>query len=264
MLHARPNSEQVHFPIDRPLFLAHQQAADLIPYSRGARLTRSPIFAASRLRQANAETEFRYFRSQIREEVKKLTSSNEDYAALKAAYGLSVSFNGYDQIQIGFGKRKLSVLDLDDNQAVERGAQLVYSLGRIGGHVATVLYPAHSPLGSASEEHIFIRIGSYSGLRLLAALPADLSDLARYAFVSGIETDPTFYDRCRIWWLRLTRAKQIEGKFSPPDKLPAMVASLSKVTAVSIVVAVLKPLGVIAAGSLLAYFGLTQIEHFMK
>ncbi|WP_398471340.1 hypothetical protein [Tardiphaga sp.] len=220
----------------------------------------SEIFSRARLRQSIAEIEFRYFRDRAQRAIIDRIAKFSRFGELKSEFGFRIdTSNGSDHIQINFGKRKLGVLDLEDKPAIEKGASLVYSLGRTGGIVACVLYPATSPLGSVAEDHIFLRVGTFSGQKLLSHLDSDLKDLISYTFVSSLETSPSLRDRLRFFWLRLTHPQQISGNFVRPVTPSKLLASGFRFTAASLLVAMLRPLGVLIFSLLLIYLGLNYL-----
>jgi hypothetical protein len=145
----------------------------------------------------------------------------------------------------------------------ETGPSLLYSLGPVRGFVAVALYPARSEAGGVHEEIIFLRIGPYGALWLHAQLSSDLNDLVSYAFVSSLETTPTLRDRLRFWWLRKTHPQQLEGKFALPLSVGQLISAASKFTAASLTIALLRPLGILAAYFLLVYLGLATLSDHL-
>jgi hypothetical protein len=224
---------------------------------------RQAIFAANKTRQSIAEIEFRYFRQRAIAEIPTICQSISRFTDLQAEFSFwTDTSNGEDHLQLNFGKRKTGLNDFEEKPAIEKGPSLVYSLGRTGGTVSTVLYPASSPLGGVAEDHIFIRIGSYSGLQLLSRLRSDIKDLVSYAFVSSLETDPSLHDRIRLWWLRQTHPQQVEKKFVRPLSPSKFVAAASTFTMTSLIVALLRPIGLVLAYLLLLYLGFANLaEH---
>jgi hypothetical protein len=218
------------------------------------------IFADNKRRQGIAEIEFRYFRQRAVAEIPSICQSISRFNDLKAEFSFwTDTSTGEDHLQLNFGRRKMDVNDLEEKPAIEKGPSLVYSLGRAGDFTSTVLYPASSPLGSVEEDHIFIRIGSYSGHQLLSRLRSDIKDLVSYAFVSSLETDASLRDRIRYWWLRRTHPQQIEKKFVRPLSPSKFLAAASKFTLMSLIVALLRPIGWVLAYVLLLYLGFASL-----
>jgi len=222
------------------------------------------IFAAERLRHEIAHIEFRYFLKNARSDIESICRSLERFEALKKEFSFGiVSSNEEDHLQVEFRKRKLAFKDLEGNAAIEKGPSLVYTIGRTGGVVTTILFPASSPLGGVPEDHIFLRIGPYSAHQLRSRLRGDLTDLVSYAFVSGLETDPSIRDRLRFWWLRTTHPHSVEKKFVRPLTPGKLFTSASKFTITSLVVALMKPLAFVIAYIILVYLGLSSLTQHL-
>jgi hypothetical protein len=222
------------------------------------------VFAPAKLRQEIAEIEFRYFRKRASEEIPAICRSIERFDALQREFSFWIDkSNGEDHLQLNFGKRKMGVNDLDEKPAIEKGPSLVYTLGRTGGVVSTVLFPASSTLGSVQEDHIFLRIGSYSAQELLSRLRSDIKDLVSYTFVSSLETEPSIRDRIRFWWLRSTHPQSKEKKFIRPLSPTLLLTSASRFTMTSLVVALLRPLALVLAYVLLVYLGFASLAQHL-
>jgi hypothetical protein len=159
--------------------------------------------------------------------------------------------------QISFGHRPMRRRDLGGKWAVEEGATLHYSLGD-GGHVATTLYGAESELGRMDEKMIFLRIGYYSGYQLKTFLKRDIRDLTSYMYVSSVDTEPTLRQRARVWFLRHFHPVQVDGKFEHA-KGNKWVGSAADFTARTLLLVLLKPIGIAVAISVLAILGYEQL-----
>ncbi|MER9760292.1 MULTISPECIES: hypothetical protein [unclassified Mesorhizobium] len=133
-------------------------------------------------------------------------------------------------LQFQFGNRPLGLgrLNHEGKTASESGSVLVYSFGATGA-VAVMLYPAKGDLSSTEESSILLRIGYYTSFELQNTLRRDLLDWVSYAYVSGIDGDPTFCERFRVSWLRLAQPKYHEGK-PQPAVLPGRVREIFSVT----------------------------------
>lgn len=221
------------------------------------------IFFAARYRQEKAQIEFSYFRQHAVAQIPEICKSIERFDALRRAFTFRVDQTwGEDHLQISFGKRKMWARGIDGGSVAESGPSLVYSLAPIEGRIATVLFPATSALGRVKEDHLFLRVGNYGGIDLLEKLQSDLKDLVAYAFVTSLELDPTIADRLRFWWLRRTHPHSIEQTFVRPLTPHAFAASVSKFTVTNLVVALLRPLGVLFAYLVLVYLGFANLsEH---
>ena len=221
------------------------------------------IFFDTRLRHEIGQIEFSYFRQHAIVQIPEICKSIRRFCDLKREFSFWVdSQGGDDHLQINFGTRKMWAKGLDGGTVPEKGPSLVYSLGPVDGAVATVLYPASSSLGRVPEDHVFLRIGNYGGIDLLSKLRSDLKDLVAYSFISSLELNPSVGDRLRFWWLRTTHPHSIDEKFIRPLTPNAMVASASKFTISSLVVALMRPIGLVLAYLLLVYLGLANLgEH---
>jgi hypothetical protein len=223
------------------------------------------VFADAKQRQEIQEIEFRYFRNRVSEEIPAICQSIERFDALRREFPFRIDkSNGEDHLQINFGKRKMGINDLDGKPAIEKGPSLVYTVGPTNGVVSTVLYPASSTLGGVEEDHIFLRIGSYSAHELLSRLRSDMKDLVSYAFISSIETDPSIRDRIRFWWLRSTHPHSKEKKFVRPLTPGRLLTSASRFTMMSLVIALLRPLGLVFAYLLLIYLGFANLAQHLR
>ncbi|ACF02851.1 hypothetical protein Rpal_4355 [Rhodopseudomonas palustris TIE-1] len=192
--------------------------------------------------------------------IPEICQTVDRFDALKREFSFWVDrHNGEDHLQLNFGRRKVGVNDFDGKPAIEKGASLVYTLSRTGGVVSTVLYPASSELGRVEQDHIFLRIGSYSGFQLLSKLRSDLEDLVAYTFVSSIEAVPSVRDRIRFWWLLRTHPQSVDGKFVRPLRATTLMISASKFTAAYLVAALLRPTVIVVAYLLFVYLGFANL-----
>jgi hypothetical protein len=175
----------------------------------------SSIFWEAKSKQGIAEIEFRHFRQLAIANIDLICKSLGRFESISREFSFSITTDtGEDHLQFDFGKRSMFMKDLNGQNAVETGASLFYSLAKTGGVAAAVLVPAKSSLGSATEDQIFLRIGTYSWYQLFRRLRGDIADLITYTFVSSLETTPSLRDRMRIAWLRRTHPIQFEQKFA--------------------------------------------------
>lgn len=222
------------------------------------------VFAAAKLRQGIGEIEFRYFRKRASEEIPAICRSIKRFDALQREFSFWIDkSNGEDHLQLNFGKRKIGVNDLDEKPAIEKGPSLVYSLSRTGGVVSTALFPASSTLGGVAEDHIFLRIGSYSAHQLLSRLRSDIKDLVSYTFISSLETESSVHDKIRFWWLRNTHPHSKDKKFVRPLSPGMLLTSASRFTMTSLVIALLRPLALVLAYLLLVYLGFASLAQHL-
>jgi hypothetical protein len=223
------------------------------------------IFHRTRLRHEIGQIEFSYFRQRAISRVPEICTSIPRFDDLRREFSFWIDKGGGDDhLQINFGTRKMWARGLDGGTVPEKGPSLVYSLSPVDGTIATVLYPATSSLGSVREDHIFLRIGNYSGMSLEDNLRSDLKDLVAYTFVSSLELNPSISDRLRFWWLRTTHPHSLDSKFFRPLTPNAMMASASKFTLTSLLIALLRPLGFALAYVLLVYLGLVSLADHLR
>ena len=233
------------------------------PKSNQPDAVKKSIFHSAVLRHEIGQIEFSFFRQRAIDRVPEICKSIPRFDELRAEFSFWIDKDGGDDhLQINFGTRKMWARGLSGGTVAEKGPSLVYSLSPADGNIAAVLFPAQSDLGRVKEDHIFLRIGQYSGIDLLDKLRTDLKDLVAYTYISSLELDPSIADRIRFWWLRTTRPHSLEKQFVRPLNPNALVASASKFTITSLLVALMRPIGWLLAYVLLIYLGLSKLtEH---
>lgn len=150
-------------------------------------------------------------------------------------------------------KRKMGRPNLEGNPAIEKGASLLYSLGA-QGEVATMLYGTTSDFASMNEKLIYLRIGHYSAHQLRQRLRGDIHDLVAYAYCSSVDIEPNFRERARVWFLRRFHPLDVDGNFSPAAG-NKWVGSAVDFTLKTMLLVLLKPIGIAIAIALLGLFG---------
>ncbi|WP_346894970.1 hypothetical protein [uncultured Roseibium sp.] len=206
--------------------------------------------------------EFDWFQELAQTELKRHTKDFERFKILEDAYGVTTSFSDEDCFQISFMKRKMGRRDFEGNQAVENGADLLYSLGP-QGQVATVLYGATSNFASMNEKLIYLRIGHYSAHQLKRRLRRDIHDLVAYAYCSSIDLEPTFRERARVWFLRRFHPLDIDDKFSQASG-NKWVSFAIDFTLRTLLMVLLKPIGIAVAIAFLALFGFDYLAQLIS
>lgn len=185
------------------------------------------IFDRAHLRRWDSGHEFQLFRSGLRAKVDEASPGIAGFTELKEACSFHVDLSREDAAQLWFGLRLMNARTPTGGHATEDGAYLVYSLGH--GHIFTTLYPAKSDIARTFEQMIHLR-RARSGTRTLERVPADLRDLVAYMRVSSIDADTAWGNQLRVWWLRLTCGKTVDGKFVHPmhwrvlSKAPGLAA----------------------------------------
>jgi hypothetical protein len=161
-------------------------------------------------------------------------------------------------LRLSFGNRNMLRRDSAENAATEKGAALQYTLGSTG-EVSVILFPATSELAKPVEDHVYLRIGRYSGYHLSRLLRRDLKDLVAYSCVTSLDAEASLSEKLRVWWLRHTHPLQIKGEYIRPLTL-GNVGTPSEFTTRTMAVAMRKPLAVLAIAALLVYVG-TLLKH---
>ena len=188
------------------------------------------VFTDARRKQSIAATEFRQFRERAILEIPAICGSLDRFAELEREFSFRIDeLDEQDHLQCSFGSRSMDdIRDFEGKPAIEKGPRLVYSLSRTGGLMMTDLFSASSTLGRVSEDHVSIRIGSYSAYQLLKRLRTDIRLLVSYTFISSLETTPSIRDRIRVWWMRKTRPHS-KGVIRRDNAGPVLVAGIVSV-----------------------------------
>ncbi len=148
-------------------------------------------YRRSYFRQSVGKIEFRYFKELSAPKIRELISEIPRFEALDKYCSFYVDDSRPEALQAYFGRRIMFRKDLEGKTAAENGGTLLYTLGSTG-MVAVILYPAKSSLGQPLEDHIYLRIGHYSGYQIQEKLPKDLRDLVAYSYVSSLDAEPIF------------------------------------------------------------------------
>jgi len=128
------------------------------------------VFTDARRKQSIAATEFRQFRERAILEIPAICGSLDRFAELEREFSFRIDeLDEQDHLQCSFGSRSMDdIRDFEGKLEIEKGPRLVYSLSRTGGLMMTDLFSASSTLGGVSEDHVSLRIGSYSAYQLSA------------------------------------------------------------------------------------------------
>ena len=170
-------------------------------------------YSASRL--ADSQYEFELFRLKLApEEFERCVENFERFKVLADAYVVTTQFSDEHRFQVNFQKRKLRNRGLEGEDIIEHGASLVYSIGP-NGRIATMIYGARSDVASMMEQLIFLRVGFYTARQLESRMRRDIKNFVAYAYYSGLDTDPTFRERTRVWFLRRFYSTNVDDKFVP-------------------------------------------------
>jgi hypothetical protein len=133
-------------------------------------------FIKSYERLSIANIEFRHFKLTARPNIDAVCGSLKRFRALRDVFGFFVDDKCEDRLQLQFGTRSMFRKNVDGSVATEKGTGLLYSMGPTG-HVAVIIYPATSKLAKPFEDHIYLRIGRYSGYQLYKRLRRDIRDM---------------------------------------------------------------------------------------
>jgi len=113
------------------------------------------------------------------------------------------------------------------------------------------------------EKMIFLRIGHFTGYQLKTFLDRDIKDLVAYAYASSADTEPTFRERMRVWFLRHFHPRQVDEKFVPPTG-NKWVGSAADFTARTLFLVLMKPVGIALAIALLLFFGFEHLASLLS
>ncbi|MGF0537294.1 hypothetical protein ACQQ2Q_04805 [Agrobacterium sp. ES01] len=229
-----------------------------------------------RHRRISGRLEFDVFLDAAKEEAMRFTKEFERFQILKREWGFvlpdkeailrrnekgAYEIHRQSTYEIGFAGHLMGRKDLNGKPAFEHGATLHYSLGD-GGQVVTSIYGAYSELGRMEEKIIFLRIGHYTGYQLKTLLERDIKDLVAYAYVSSADTDPTFRESTRVWFLRHFHPRQVDGDFVPPTG-NKWVGSAADFTMRTLLLVLLKPIGIALAIAVLLFLGFESLANLI-
>jgi hypothetical protein len=216
------------------------------------------IFSRSYFRTSVGSIEFKRFKDLVVPDIKILTEKTQRFKALEEHFSFHMDNSKEEALRLSFGSRNMLRRDSAEKTATEKGGALLYTLGP-AGEVTVILYPVTSNLAKPVEDHIYLRIGRYSGYQLSILLRRDLKDLVAYSCVTSLDAEATLSEKLRIWWLRLTRPMQIKGQYMRPLSF-GYAGTPSEFTTPTMAMALLKPLAILAIAALLVYFG-TLLKH---
>lgn len=170
------------------------------------------IFSRSQFRSSVGSIEFKYFRDLVLPEIKLLAERVQRFKSLEEHFNFHVDDSRPEMLELSFGSRCMLYRDAKGRTIEERGPSLRYTLAPTG-EAAAILYPTTSSVAKPLEDHIYLRIGRFSGHHLARRLTSDLKDLVAYGCVTSLEADATPVDKMRVWWLRHSRPMQVKGEF---------------------------------------------------
>jgi hypothetical protein len=216
------------------------------------------IFSRSYFRISVGSIEFKRFKDLVLPDIKILTETTPRFKALEEHFSFHIDNSQEEALRLWFGSRNMLRGDSAEKAATENGAALLYTLGPTG-EVTAILYPATSDLAKPGEDHIYLRVGRYSGYKLSRLLRRDLKDLVAYSCVTSLDAEATLSEELRIWWLRHTHPMQIMGRYIRPLTF-GYAGTPSEFTTRTMAIVLLKPLAVLSVAALLIYFG-TLLKH---
>jgi hypothetical protein len=166
------------------------------------------------LRLFKAEYEFDAFVKEAGAKVEQLAERNSRFLELDGLYTFSrdelpktEGRSPYALFAVRFGWRFVHPAQEGVALARENSASLTYVLKVATGTVTVALYPADSRSGDIKEHCIRVATGQFTANELMARLAQDISDLVAYGYVTAFAGAPTFGERLRVSWLRMTRDK---------------------------------------------------------
>jgi hypothetical protein len=180
---------------------------------------------------------------------------------LKRRYGLYTDLTRERAVQINFGGIPIDHLQDEGEFILEDGGCLVYSMGT-DGRVVTILYPAKSNFSKPFEDNIILRHGFFSSLILQRCLTKDLRDLATYTIGTSTFGEPSLREKIRVFWLRRSYPLTIDGKYRNP-KLFGYVAKASDFGFRAMIMALMKPLGILVIVGVLIFLGQDSFIQFI-
>lgn len=222
------------------------------------------IFKQPFRRRRSARIEFDAFRSSCIAEIHSACAKTPGFKELSAGYGFDVLVYS-NTVQAGFSARPMGMEDVEGNSAFERHATIVYSFVPTGDVLVTI-YPFRSQIAEAEEGHIIIGLGHLSAYQLRQRINSDIKAMVAYAYVSSILAESTWRQRWKVWRLRKTKPRSIEGKFvaggtsllvGTSAKAAVRAAFLATFTAL------VKPAGFIAVGYLAGRFGFETLISYL-
>jgi len=219
-------------------------------------------FQKSYFRFRSGKIEFKYFQENARFKAMKITQNIKRFHFLERTFSFYCKSTSKNTFQLWFGNRSMFRTQENGSSAIEHGSSLVYSLGP-NGRVITILYPSTSNIARTYEDHIYLRIGHYSAHQLIGFLEKDIKDLICYSYVSGFDSEPTWWENARVWWLRRTHPIQYKNEFKKPQYFK-YVGTISEFTFRAMIISLLKPIATISAITTLIYFGLDSAENLLS
>ncbi|MBY8821089.1 hypothetical protein [Sphingomonas colocasiae] len=217
---------------------------------------RHPL-AAHFKRRSEMRHEIGLLRNLPDDEILAACRSTPGFDDLESIYNFYIDRTHPHTLQLSFGNRSMFRMTPDlKKTAAESGPTLVYSFS--GEQFVTILYPAKSDIARTHEDHLFLQIGETSAIKLIEGMPGDLRDLVAYAHVSSVDMESSFYEDVRIWALRWSCPRGEDGKFEKPRiwlTLLTLAKFGTRTATTSLIVSILKPMGVLIAGVLLAWLG---------
>lgn len=196
------------------------------------------------MERIDAYREFANFSESAPERFKALVSSDPRAARLKSQYSFYAvpggANGGNDKriVEVFFGSRPFDEITVPRGQAAgvprlqptmlsERGAHLRYE--RVDdGSVLTVLHPAVTDNRRPSEDFIILRFRrSPTALQSDCAISRDWRALVSYMIETSLDAHPTFVDKARLWWIRLTRKRSVDKKIERPRAVNGLETIIS-------------------------------------
>ncbi|MEC3886276.1 hypothetical protein [Xanthomonas campestris] len=133
-----------------------------------------------------------------------------DDSVVKVQFGSRPYLTAYGEPQLVYGEMSRSL-----RVFTEQGASLLYQRGD-DGHVMCLLYPASSEREPKTVSMVVLKVvNDPSNLLNDRLLRSHLKSLAAYMAVTSLDGSPTMLQRCRYWWLHLTKQRTIGGVVRP-------------------------------------------------
>lgn len=210
----------------------------------------------------SARIEFRFFKCKAPPKIEEIKKRLPKFSVLENLYSYYLDEQRVEALQLSFGVRPSGRMSKDGKAIAEGRGVLLYTLGP-DGRVAVAIYPTQSESWKPFEDHIYLRIGRFSGNQLLDRLEKDIRDFIAYTYVTAIDGSPTLQQRFRIWWLRRTHPMQVEGKYQNPSMFQ-YAGKAAEFTFRSMILALLKPIAIVVVVAFLLIMGYKDIADFLK
>lgn len=224
------------------------------------------IFLKFVRRRRDGRIEFDEFRRSVEAVLREAGATTAGFSELKHYYsGLHVALDHPDVVSAGFGLRPSNVIQ-NGERVFEKGARIEYALMPTGD-VAITLFPCRSNVAAAPEDLIIIAIGYFSAFSLRKRVKMDMRALVAYSYESCIETETTLSQRLRVFWLRKTKPRQVEGTYVAGGSSLLMGTTLESAYRAAVLAAwtaIMRPLGLLLVAYVLVAYGLDAWSVYLS